>query len=550
MKKNITINLCGRLFQIDEDAYEMLQHYTDSLRSHFGKQEGGDEIANDIEARIAELFDELKQKGNEAITIEHVKDIITRIGKPEQLTDDEEQEESDWKAEGQRAFEQVRSKMAGRRLYRNPNDKMVAGVMSGIAAYTGVDVTICRLGAVLFTLCYGIGLIVYIVLAIVLPQANTPEEKLQMQGKEVNPQNLADAVVDDRQQPSTHSNGLREVFSVLLKIVIGFFVGIAILVGFVLAIAFFGVLMTTVFALAMPATTAVTLPFTLGGMGLTEVWNEHPALLIGFTISLLAVLFLPLYAIIHMILSLTKKIQPMGVVQRIVCIVLWMIALFCAIPLGSSVGMLHDQYRYERIAEDNQWMTDEDRDYLNANGWVLQMNIDCHNDYVKNGEYVTGDPDVAYLDVWDADAQQVFQVASMNQVVDSGTYRLTCNARAEGEGVYIYAKTPANRHEPTAITMIPVYGNEGGKIWEEALGLMENDSLPIAEQARKIREANDGKGFGWSKVELIVKVDKPKTTLCYGVSTWEEATKHPNYSKWFSACDFKLEKVENNSNAE
>lgn len=55
MKKNITINLCGRLFQIDEDAYEMLQHYTDSLRSHFGKQEGGDEIANDIEARIAEI---------------------------------------------------------------------------------------------------------------------------------------------------------------------------------------------------------------------------------------------------------------------------------------------------------------------------------------------------------------------------------------------------------------------------------------------------------------------------------------------------------------
>ncbi len=70
MKKNITINLCGRLFQIDEDAYEMLQHYTDSLRSYFGKQEGGEEIADDIEARIAELLDELKQQGNEAVTID------------------------------------------------------------------------------------------------------------------------------------------------------------------------------------------------------------------------------------------------------------------------------------------------------------------------------------------------------------------------------------------------------------------------------------------------------------------------------------------------
>ena len=72
MKKNITINLCGRLFQIDEDAYEMLQHYTESLRASFGKEEGGEEIADDIEERIAELFDELKANGVEAITIDQV----------------------------------------------------------------------------------------------------------------------------------------------------------------------------------------------------------------------------------------------------------------------------------------------------------------------------------------------------------------------------------------------------------------------------------------------------------------------------------------------
>ena len=82
MKKNITINLSGRLFQIDEDACNMLQHYVDSLRSAFGKEEGGDEIVDDIETRIAELFDELKTQGNEAINISHVKDIISRIGRP------------------------------------------------------------------------------------------------------------------------------------------------------------------------------------------------------------------------------------------------------------------------------------------------------------------------------------------------------------------------------------------------------------------------------------------------------------------------------------
>lgn len=544
MKKNITINLCGRLFQIDEDAYELLQHYTESLRNSFGKQEGGDEIVADIEARIAELFDELKANGIVAITIEHVKDIITRIGKPEELADDEGEETQQQGQAGQSIFDNMRARTTGKRLYRNPNDKMVAGVMSGLAAYTGTDVTFWRLGAVLFTLCYGIGLIAYIVLAIVLPQANLPEEQLQMKGKEVNPQNLADAVVDDKQSPRQQSSGLREVFSILLKIIFGFFVGIAILVGFVLAIAFFGVLTTTVFALVMPASHTISLPFTLGGLGLIEVWNFHPAVLIGFAASLLAVLFIPIYAIIHLILSLAKKVKPMSVAQRIVWIVLWVIALCCVIPMGGIVGTYHDIYRHERYAEKNRWMTDEDRKYINDNGWKIEVNANCHNDYVKYGEYFTGDKVTAYLDVWDPNAEQIFQVRSMEQEVDSGTYRITCNARAEGEGVFIYAKTPANRHDASAMVMIPAYGNEGGKIWEEALDLTRNDSLPIAERARKIREANDGKGYGWSPVELIVKVDKRHTTLCYGVSTWEETTQTPNNAKWFSACDFKLEKIE------
>ena len=77
MKKNIQINLCGRLYQIDEDAYELLSHYTETLRNYFMKQEGGSEIADDIEQRIAELFDELMGNGTQAITIENVQSIIS-----------------------------------------------------------------------------------------------------------------------------------------------------------------------------------------------------------------------------------------------------------------------------------------------------------------------------------------------------------------------------------------------------------------------------------------------------------------------------------------
>ena len=162
MKKNITINLCGRLFQIDEDAYELLQQYIESLRSSFGKQEGGEEIVDDIEARIAELFDELRQQGIEAITIDHVKDIITRIGKPEELAGNENENQNDGKeghhydsfhtaANGFR--EHIRARTKGKRLFRNPNDKMLAGVLSGFATYTGTDATWWRIGYALLFLC-------------------------------------------------------------------------------------------------------------------------------------------------------------------------------------------------------------------------------------------------------------------------------------------------------------------------------------------------------------------------------------------------------------
>ena len=80
MKKNININLCGRLFNIDEDAYELLKNYMDTLHNYFKGQIGGDEIADDIEQRIAELLDELKANGIVAINIDHIKNVINRIG--------------------------------------------------------------------------------------------------------------------------------------------------------------------------------------------------------------------------------------------------------------------------------------------------------------------------------------------------------------------------------------------------------------------------------------------------------------------------------------
>ena len=88
MKKNININMFGVIYAIDEDAYDLLKKYLENMRSYYGRRSGGEEIANDVESRVAELFAELKAQGVEAITIEHVEDIIKRIGDPQQMDEE------------------------------------------------------------------------------------------------------------------------------------------------------------------------------------------------------------------------------------------------------------------------------------------------------------------------------------------------------------------------------------------------------------------------------------------------------------------------------
>ena len=527
MKRNITINLCDRLFQIDEDAYELLQNFTDSLRSNFRGQEKGEEIVNGVEERIAKLFDELKNNGKTAININDVTDVINRVSTSEQASAD---------AAGMRK--------QGKKLYRNPNDKMLNGVCSGIAAYTGTNVLIWRVIAVVIALVsfVGFGILFYVLLAIILPSADTPEEQLRMEGKEVTVQNLANVMANKNQ--TVKYGFLRELLTFLLKIAFGFFTGVAILAGIVVIIGFLLVLMTVLVTLIMPEKAAVALPFAQETVGLIEIWNAQPSLCISFIVSVLAFLFIPVYALIRSILCAMRKKERLSVAKRTAWIVLWLLSIGCAIPLGSTLRTLQNQYRYDKSADDNKAVADVEREYLDANGWTVEMNVNCHNDYVKNGEYFTGDAMANYVDVWDPNAEQVFQIRSQQQEVEPGTYRVSCNARCDGKGVFIYVKTPHNRNMPSGMTMVPVFGNKGGKIWEDAGEKLMNDLISPADRQRctQIREANEGAGFGWSPVEVIVTVDK-KTTLSYGLTTWSKITGNQNEATWFSACDFKVERI-------
>lgn len=222
MKKNITINLAGQLFAIDEDAYGLLLNYTESLRRYYRRQAEGEEVVDDIEARIAELFSELNAQGYNAITIEHVQNIIQRIGRLEDITDGGDSTEHGAHAEGgnsdhlgaagaaqamgegvRGAWNKVRS---GKRFYRDSENKMLAGVLSGLSRYFGGDVVIWRVAYLLLLIMpvpffrdwfigfSGFLFWGYVILAIIAPSASTPEERLKMRGEDVNPQNLASEV--------------------------------------------------------------------------------------------------------------------------------------------------------------------------------------------------------------------------------------------------------------------------------------------------------------------------------------------------------------------
>lgn len=209
MKKNININLFGTLYAIDEDACTLLENYLDNMRSYFAKRDGGDEIFDDIEHRVAEHLWSLKENGMTAIDIDTVKQIISSIGNPDEMesgveevadskieetsdaeadSEDKEQSEGEDQGEGEgkdngqsegkaqsesnsnasndtdsnttaeetiggKWIDRVLHHVSTHRFYRDGKDKIGGGVISGLCHYCGGgDIVVWRVGIVLFLL--------------------------------------------------------------------------------------------------------------------------------------------------------------------------------------------------------------------------------------------------------------------------------------------------------------------------------------------------------------------------------------------------------------
>jgi phage shock protein PspC (stress-responsive transcriptional regulator) len=267
MKKNISINISGIIFHIEEDGYDRLKQYLDSIHKYFSGFDDSSEILADIESRIAEIFLGKLSEGKQVITADDVNSLIQTMGSVADFKAAEEaaQEEPEAKQTRQESYsgsgtqsttsgtrrlvrDQKRKILGGvcaglayylnvdpvwprliiallalgsygvlflvyiilwialppaydlddqpstKKMFRSSEGKVIAGVSGGLAAFFGIDIVVVRLLFVVFTLIGGLGFITYIVLWIVLPEARTITEKMQMQGEPVTLSNIESTV--------------------------------------------------------------------------------------------------------------------------------------------------------------------------------------------------------------------------------------------------------------------------------------------------------------------------------------------------------------------
>lgn len=253
MKKTLTINIGGNVYHIEDDAFDQLQAYLDKLNQYFACQAGGQEILQDIDSRIAELFQEKISAKQQAITIGWVDEVMHRMGNPEDFGDAEQSEKASCKT-AETKTEKIR-----KRLYRDTENRVLGGVCSGMSAYFNIDPVLLRILFVLLVfLGAGISIVIYLIFWMVVPKAVTTAQRLEMKGEEPTITNIRKTIQDEvtevkrsflkinrsesltkgREIAGEAAEALFRGLKVTGKVIAAFLGGLLILLGFIGLVAF------------------------------------------------------------------------------------------------------------------------------------------------------------------------------------------------------------------------------------------------------------------------------------------------------------------------
>ena len=368
MNKTININLGGFFFHIDEVAYQKLKRYLESIsRSLSDDPQGKNEIIADIEARISELLSEKITDARQVINEGDIEDIIKIMGQPEDYASAEE-EYSDAN------YSYTRNNTTGKKLFRDGDDKFLGGVASGIAHYFNVDTIWIRLGLLALFFGAGFGVILYIILWILLPEAKTTAEKLQMEGEPVNIDNIEKKIREEFNNVSENvtefankasekfkdganefsekmnqtfsgkpqkNNGLQDFINTIGKIILVFFKVIGKFIGILLVFIAGAVILSLIIG-----------GFSVGSLEVLNVNGEflqyppffYDAILPKWVLTIAAFLLIGIPFLILFVLGLrilSSSVKKISKPTSLILLGVWVIALLMMIFTGIEYGTTH-----------------------------------------------------------------------------------------------------------------------------------------------------------------------------------------------------------------
>ena len=348
MNQTLTVNISGMVFHIEVDAYDTLKNYLNKIKSYFNNSEEREEIMLDIESRITELFSGMMSEKNQVITASDVENVINVMGKPEQyITEDEEQSQS---------FSNETYVKSDKKLFRNPDDRILGGVCSGLGAYIGLDTVWVRLFFVA-AFFLGFGLLTYIILWIVMPEAKTASDKLKMKGEPINIQNIGKKFEEEANKVSNNlknvdTNKFTKKAGSVLENIVGalatIFTGIFNIVGKILGVAFLivGTFMMVVL-LGMLFGSKTIFSISSDGMFSFESQEFFNLIFVSqdqYYLAILGVLLvigIPILTLIYLAIKLLFKIKmhySVGLTMSILFVIGMSICALVGIKMGTELS--------------------------------------------------------------------------------------------------------------------------------------------------------------------------------------------------------------------
>ena len=559
MKKNITINLFGQLYHIDEDAYELLKSYQDNMHRYFSAREGGEEISDDIEHRVAELLSELQANGTVAISIEHIQEIIHRIGNPEEISEEEdniEKEKQSCPPPPPRNHADPKPNYgSSRRLYRDLKDAMLGGVSSGLSHYFGInDPIFIRIAwVILLFLPYVPSFIIYIILWIVMPPALTTEERLQMYGKPVNPQTLNEEIINEAQTTATAQNiqhtpnGGHKFIDTLLSICVFCFKALLFLIlGLFALVAIFALMVLIIFtfggtgALLHPSFFSPEIHY-VGHIMTRFTWQIW-----GMVIAALITFGLPMYVLIRRIVNKDRPKSKTG--TRAAYIVIWLIALVAFVILSIStnlnIGLSIDQLKDEENTRHGICLKGQSWKFLDEGNWNLVKLENADPRIYKYGNHLFHqEADHKYIRINSTGNNAAMKgLLQRNVEAEPGMYQLEAVVYTDGEGCFLFSQTADS--STVNLTPLPfpkdsLYKIENMK-WQEA---KTHDYFRNATDSIKWKKVQERSGeYQWCFVTTEPFYHKGGM-LKYGITNDTDFTQHPWNGDRYSVYDIVLTKV-------